>query len=77
MKAVAEALIRHAGHSITVTEVCLDGGQASIPRRAAKPLLNAGTSFHRFHTGQIVNEAVDKIRRREPKDRKDVLAETG
>lgn len=75
VKAFADDLVQHGGDPEAVTEVCIDMSQAFI-KGAAAHLPKADITFDKFHAVQIVNEAVDQVRRTEQKDRKDLLAKT-
>lgn len=75
VKAFADDLTQHGGSPEAVTEVCIDMSPAFISG-AAEHLPEADITFDKFHAVQIVNEAVDQVRRAEQKDRKDLLAKT-
>lgn len=61
-------LADHGGAADTVAEVCIDMSAAFIKGTAAH-LPNADITFDKFHAVKIINEAVDRVRRAEQKDR--------
>ena len=66
--AFAADLTAHGGDPRAVAEVCIDMSQAFI-KGATEHLPQAGITFDKFHAVAIVNEAVDKVRRSERKNR--------
>jgi hypothetical protein len=64
----AADLADHSGSAENVTEVCIDMSPAFIKGTAAH-LPNANITFDKFHAVEIVNDAVDLVRRAEQKDR--------
>ena len=66
--AFAADLTAHGGDPRVVAEVCIDMSQAFI-KGATEHLPKAEITFDKFHAVAIVNEAVDKVRRSEQKNR--------
>ena len=66
--AFAADLTAHGGDPRAVAEVCIDMSQAFI-KGATEHLPEAGITFDKFHAVAIVNDAVDKVRRSERKNR--------
>lgn len=64
--AFAQDLSAHGGTPDAVTEVCIDMSPAFI-NGVADSLPNAAVTFDKFHAVQIVNQAVDQVRRDEQK----------
>jgi len=69
--AFAEDLSAHGGDPAAVAEACIDMSPAFI-KGVAESLPNAEVTFDKFHAVQIVNDAVDKVRRTEQKDQPDL-----
>jgi transposase len=61
----------HGGETSSVEEVCCDMSPAFI-EGVSLCLPNAEITFDRFHVMKIINEAVDKVRRNEQKDHKEL-----
>jgi transposase len=61
----------HGGETSSVEEVCCDMSPAFI-EGVTLCLPNAEITFDRFHVMKIINEAVDKVRRNEQKDHKEL-----
>ena len=66
--AFAADLTAHGGDPRAVAKVCIDMSQAFI-KGATEHLPEAEITFDKFHAVAIVNEAVDKVRRSEQKNR--------
>ena len=66
--AFAADLTAHGGDPRAVAEVCIDMSQAFI-KGATEHLPEAEITFDKFHAVAIVNDAVDKVRRSERKNR--------
>ena len=66
--AFAADLTAHGGSPDTVAEVCIDMSPA-FSNGVATSLPKAAVTFDKFHAVQIVNEAVDRVRRDEQKSR--------
>lgn len=66
--AFAADLTAHGGDPRVVAEVCIDMSQAFI-KGATEHLPEAEITFDKFHAVAILNEAVDKVRRSERKNR--------
>lgn len=66
--AFAADLTAHGGKPDAVAEVCIDMSPGFI-KGIADSLPNAAVTFDKFHAVQIVNEAVDQVRRDEQKSR--------
>jgi transposase len=66
--AFADDLRAHGGDPARVDEVCIDMSPAFVKGTAAY-LPQAEVTFDKFHTVEIVNEAVDLVRREEQKHR--------
>jgi len=64
--AFAEDLAAHGGDPEAIAEVCIDMSPAFI-KGVGESLPNAAITFDKFHAVQIVNEAVDQVRRAEQK----------
>ena len=64
--AFADDLTAHGGDPATVTEVCIEMSPAFI-KGGGDSLPNATITFDKFHAVQIVNDAVDQVRRDEQK----------
>ena len=68
-------LVAHAGSAEAITQVCCDLSNPYI--RGVKDYLpNAQITFDRYHLAQLLSLAVDTVRRREAKERSDLLAKT-
>jgi transposase len=68
VEAFAADLTEHGGAASNVTEVCIDMSPAFI-KGAAAHLPGAHITFDKFHAVKIINDAVDKVRRAEQKNR--------
>ena len=66
--AFAADLTAHGGDPRAVAEICIDMSQAFI-KGATEHLPEAEITFDKFHAVAIVNDAVDKVRRSERKNR--------
>ncbi|NJL72820.1 MAG: ISL3 family transposase [Candidatus Competibacteraceae bacterium] len=75
VKAFADDLVQHRGDPNAVNEVCIDMSQGFISG-TTEYLPNAQITFDKFHAVQLVNEAVDLVRRAEQKERGDLLTKT-
>jgi len=64
--AFAADLTAHGGDPKAVSEVCIDMSPAFI-KGVGESLLHAAITFDKFHAVQIVNDAVDQVRRAEQK----------
>jgi transposase len=64
--AFADDLAAHGGDREAIAEVCIDMSPAFI-KGVGESLPNAAITFDKFHAVQIVNEAVDHVRRAEQK----------
>ena len=73
--AFAADLAAHRGDPHAVREVCIDMSPAFI-KGAATSLPNAAITFDKFHAVKIVNDAVDRVRRTEQKNRGGLLKGT-
>ena len=69
--AFADDLTAHGGDPAAVTEVCIDMSPAFI-KGVGENLPNAAITFDKFHAVQIVNDAVDQVRRDEQKSQPDL-----
>jgi len=68
VEAFAKDLLAHGGKPETITEVCQDMSPAFAAGVGAH-LPNASITYDKFHVIKLINEAVDKVRRAEQKDR--------
>ena len=66
--AFADDLEAHNGDASRIKEVCIDMSGAFI-KGVADNLTEAEITFDKFHAVKLVNDAVDKVRRAESKDR--------
>jgi transposase len=66
--AFAGDLTAHGGEPAAISEVCIDMSPAFI-KGVGDSLPNAAITFDKFHAVQIINEAVDQVRREEQKSR--------
>ncbi len=66
--AFSDDLKEHGGDPAQIEEVCCDMSPAFI-NGIENNFENAHITFDRFHVMKVVNEAVDKVRREETKDR--------
>jgi len=73
--AFAKDLADHGGDPAAVEDICIDMSPAFI-KGAAESLPNADITFDKFHAVQIMNKAVDEVRRGEQKSRRNLLART-
>ncbi len=64
----AADLADHSGAAENVADVCIDMSAAFIKGTAAH-LPNAAITFDKFHAVKIINDAVDRVRRAEQKNR--------
>ena len=64
----ADDLEAHKGDASHVKEVCIDMSKAFI-KGVTDNLTEAQITFDKFHAVKLVNDAVDKVRRAEAKDR--------
>lgn len=68
VEAFAKDLLAHGGKPEAITEVCQDMSPAFAAGVGAN-LPNASITYDKFHVIKLINEAVDKVRRAEQKDR--------
>ena len=68
VEAFAKDLLAHGGKPEAITEVCQDMSPAFAAGVGAH-LPNASITYDKFHVIKLINEAVDKVRRAEQKDR--------
>ena len=68
VEAFADDLEAHQGDASHVKQVCIDMSGAFI-RGVTDNLTEAAITFDKFHAVKLVNDAVDKVRRAESKDR--------
>jgi len=68
VEAFAKDLLAHSGKPEAITEVCQDMSPAFAAGVKAH-LPNASITYDKFHVIKLINEAVDKVRRSEQKDR--------
>ena len=68
VKAFADDLASHGGNAANIAEVCIDMSAAFI-KGVGDHLPKAEITFDKFHAVMLVNDAVDKVRRAEVKDR--------
>lgn len=61
-------LVAHKGNPASVTECCSDMSPAFISGIGSN-FVNAHLTFDKFHVMQIINNAVDEVRRQEQKER--------
>jgi len=61
-------LVAHKGNPASVTECCSDMSPACISGIGSH-FVNAHLSFDKFHVMQIINHAVDEVRRQEQQER--------
>ncbi|GBE30892.1 transposase [bacterium BMS3Bbin04] len=71
MSAFADDFVAHGGDPNAVTDVCCDMSPAFIAG-VENDLPEAKITFDRFHVMKIVGDAVDKVRRAEQKDIKEL-----
>ena len=64
----ADDLEAHNGHASNIKQVCIDMSAAFI-KGVTDNLPEAEITFDKFHAVKLVNDAVDKVRRAESKDR--------
>jgi transposase len=69
--AFADDLTAHGGNPAAVTAVCIDMSPAFI-KGVGEALPNAAITFDKFHAVQILNAAVDQVRRDEQKNQPDL-----
>ena len=68
LNSFTEELEAHGGKAEQIEEVCCDMSPAFISG-VEQALENATITFDKFHVMKIINEAVDKVRREEQKER--------
>jgi transposase len=68
VEAFADVLEAHNGDASRVKQVCIDMSAAFI-KGVTDNLTEAEITFDKFHAVKLVNDAVDKVRRAESKDR--------
>ena len=66
--AFADNLKAHGGDATNIKEVCIDMSAAFI-KGVSETLTEAEITFDKFHAVKLVNDAVDKVRRDEVKER--------
>lgn len=66
-------LVAHGGSVANVTDFCLDMSQAFI-KGVQQEFPDAHQTFDRFHVMQLMNEAIDEVRRQEQKSRPELKA---
>ena len=71
VEAFAEDLEAHGGKAENIAEVCIDMSQAFI-KGVGEHLPEAEITFDKFHAVKLVNDAVDKVRRAESKQRPEI-----
>jgi transposase len=71
----AKELCARGGDPAKVTNVCCDMSQSFI-EGVGEHLPNAEITFDRYHVAQIINKAVDEVRRQEQSSRSSLLART-
>ena len=73
--AFADDLTAHGGDRASVAEVCINMSPAFI-KGVGENLPNAAITFDKFHAAQIINDAVNRVRRDEQKNQPE-LKKTG
>jgi len=68
IEAFADDLEAHGGDASRIKEVCIDMSAAFI-KGVTENLTEAQITFDKFHAVKLVNDAVDKVRRAEVKER--------
>jgi transposase len=68
VKRFSEDLAAHKGDPALITEFCSDMSPAFI-KGVADNFTNAQLTFDKFHIMQVINNAVDEVRRQEQKER--------
>jgi len=68
VKRFKQDLIEHKGDPKAIEEMCCDMSPAFISG-VEKQFPEAQLTFDRFHVMKVINDAVDKVRREEIKDR--------
>jgi len=71
VEAFADDLKTHGGNADNIAEVCIDMSTAFI-KGTAEHLPKAEITFDKFHAVKLVNDAVDKVRRAESKQRPEI-----
>ena len=65
-------LAAHRGKPASITEFCSDMSPAFI-KGVSENFVNAQLTFDKFHVMQIINHAVDEVRRQEQKERPELI----
>lgn len=68
VKRFSDDLTKHRGDPMQITEFCSDMSPAFI-KGVTDSFTNAHLTFDKFHILQVINKAVDEVRRQEQKDR--------